>query len=420
MAVVIGLGVMSKWLRIPYPILLVLAGLCLGMNPYVPRFELSPEVVLQVFLPPLLYAAAFNTRWSDFRRQLRAISMLAIGLVIFTTALVGFAFHWLTGLPLAAGFVLGAIVSPPDAVAATAITQRLKVPRIVSTILEGESLVNDASALVAVRLAAAAVMGHVVSPGEFAGEFVRVAVGGIALGLVGGWLSGKLHRFLDRAHVGDSKLHIAITLLTPYLLFLPAEHLHVSGVLAVVSGGLRMGNRAEMVFRPSLMSEARAVWEMVEFLLNGVVFALIGLQLPVILENLDGTHSLEELFSYAAAVSGVVVVARIVWVFPGAYVPRWFDRAFWGDSEPYPPVRYVMVVAWAGMRGVVSLAAALALPEKLPGGQPFPGRDMILFLTFWVIFATLVIQGLTLPLVIRGLGVSSLPADEIGDQPARC
>lgn len=423
--VVVALGVLAQWLRLPYPILLVIGGLLLGFQPWAPEYALPPDVVFFLFLPPLLYAAAFNTDWSAFRLNLRAITLLAVGLVVFTAAVVAVAAHYFLGLPLALGFVLGAIVAPPDAVAAQAITSRVKVPRIVVTILEGESLVNDASALVALRVAVG-VVGAAAATGATADfsmwgaccDFALVSIGGIALGLAGGWLVVQLHRWLTWSKLADSKLTIAMTLLTPYALYLPAEHLHLSGVLAVVTAGLWVGSRCERVFDHELYLEAKAVWEMVEFALNGVIFLLIGLQLPAILRSLSGDYSLPDILWATAGISAAVILARIVWVFPGAYVPRWMDRAMLGRGDPYPPWQAVMVVAWTGMRGVVSLAAAMALPVKLPDGTPFPHRDAIQLVTFGVIFATLVGQGLTLPLLIRWLKVDELAAADAEDDDA--
>lgn len=422
-AAIVALGVLAQWLRVAYPILLVVAGLVLGLQPWAPEYQLPPDVVFFLFLPPLLYAAAFNTEWRLFRKQLRAITLLAVGLVVFTTVVTAVAAHYLLGLPWTVGFVLGAIVSPPDAVAATAITRRMKVPRIVTTILEGESLVNDASALVALRVAVAAVGTGAVTFWGTACDFLLVGAGGLAVGLAGAWLIVRLHAWLARAKLADSKLTIAITLLTPFAVYLPAEHLHLSGVLAVVAAGLWVGYRCEKVFEHELYLEAKAVWEMAEFTLNGVIFILIGLQLPLILRSLSGGDSLADILLASACISGAVIVARIIWVFPGAYVPCWLDRKVYGISDPYPSWRNVAVVSWTGMRGVVSLAAALALPVRLPDGTPFPFRDVIQLLTFAVIFATLVGQGLTLPLVIRWLKVDALAeaeaadddADEVGD-----
>ena len=417
-AVVVALGVLAEWLRVAYPILLVVAGLLLGLQPWAPEYSLSPDVVFFLFLPPLLYAAAFNTHWPAFRTQLRAITLLAVGLVVFTAAAVAIAGHYLLDLPWAVGFVLGAIVSPPDAVAAQAITRRIKVPKIVTTILEGESLVNDASALVALRVAVAAIGATGFSMWGACGDFVVVSVGGIAVGLAGAWLAVRLHRWLGRAKLADAKITIAITLLTPFAVYLPAEHLHFSGVLAVVAAGLWVGSRCEGVFDHDLYVEARAVWEMVEFALNGVIFILIGLQLPLLLQSLSGTHSLAEILTASAGISAVVIVARIVWVFPGAYLPRWLDRKLYGVGDPYPPWQNVAVVSWTGMRGVVSLAAAMAIPVTQKDGTPFPHRDVIQLVTFGVIFATLVGQGLTLPLLIRWLKVGELADAEAEDDAA--
>ena len=409
LAVACGLGVLARWMRVPYPILLVIGGLLLSFQPWFRPFSsevaLDPQLVFLFFLPPLLYAGAFRMEWPEFRANIRSITLLAVGLVCFTTAVVAVVAHHWVGLPWGAAVVLGAIVSPPDAVAAMAVLARVRVPKIVVTVLEGESLVNDAAALVLLRVAVAAVAAGGLAPGEGLYEFFRVGFGGLGLGLAGGWLVVRLHRWLDRHDLADSKLTITITLLTPFALYLPAEHLHVSGVLAVVACGLWVGNRCEQVFTEELYQEARAVWEWIEFLLNSLIFILIGLQLSHIVDELIGGFSLGELAWQATVVSLAVIVARFVWVYPGAYVPRWIDEKVFGLPVHYPPWQSVFVVGWTGMRGVVSLAAALALPHFLPNGREFPARHQILFLTFWVIFVTLVVQGLTLPLVIRWLGV---------------
>jgi CPA1 family monovalent cation:H+ antiporter len=407
-AVVTALGIFARWLRIAYPILLVLGGLLLSMQPWAPTIDLKPDLVFLLFLPPLLYAAAFNTHWPAFRSQLRAISLLAIGLVLFTTVLVAAAAHYFLGLPWDVGFVLGAIVSPPDAVAATAITQRVKLPRIITTILEGESLVNDASALVAYKFAIGAVVYGVFNIGEATLQFFIMSLGGIALGLIVAVLSIQLLKWLSRYKLIDSSTTITITLLTPYAAYLPAEHLHVSGVLATVAAGLWVGSRCERVFEKALYIEAKAVWEMVEFLLNGAIFILIGFQLPMILDDLTTTQQLglEYLLYHAAIISGVVIAARLLWMYPGAYVPRWFDEKLFKIDPKYPPLKNVFIVGWTGMRGVVSLAAALAIPATTSDGTPFPHRELIKFLAFGVIFSTLVLQGLSLPFLIRWLGIT--------------
>jgi len=419
LAIVVLLGVLARWMRVPYPILLVVAGLLLSLQEWVPKLKLEPDIIFLVFLPPLLYAAAFNTHWQDFRRQIRSISLLAVGLVLFTTTLVAIVAHEFIGLPWASGFILGSIVSPPDAVAATAITQRLKVPKLLTTILEGESLVNDASALVAMRIAISCVAFTVFDPVHAGLEFLWVSIGGIGIGIVGAILMVQIHKFLNRTKLGDAKTNIAITLLTPYAVYLPAEQIHVSGVLASVAAGLWIGTRCKQVFSMEFYQEAKAVWEMVEFMLNGIIFILIGLQLPVVLESLGDQHSPYDLFLYAAAISGVVILARLVWMYPGAYLPRLFDRVVLRKHDAFPSWQAVTVVGWTGMRGVVSLAAALAIPVAVDGTN-VEGRPLIQFITFWVIFATLVGQGLTLPLIIRVLGVSKLPENESGEMPSRC
>jgi len=420
LGVVVAIGVLASYIRVAYPILLVVAGLLLSLQDWAPKYELPPEIVLFAFLPPLLYAAAFNTHWPCFRKQLRSISLLAFGLVFFTTAVVAILCHEVMGLPWPVGFLLGAIISPPDAVAATAITQRVRVPRIVATILEGESLVNDASALVAYRVALAVVGSGVFSFWDAAGQLAFVSAGGIAIGLAGAWLASHLHRWLERTKLGDAKINIAITLLTPFALYLPAEHLHVSGVLAVVSAGLWMGWRAERLFSRDLMIEARAVWEMLEFLLNGLIFILIGFQLHGILEDLSKSAiDIPKLLWWAFLLCSVVIVTRLAWVFPLAYVLRWLDRLILGHGDPYPPWQSVSVVGWTGMRGVVSLAAAMAIPTGLDDlSTPFPDRPVVIFLTFCVIFATLVGQGLTLPLLIRVLKVDRIAEAEGADHEA--
>ncbi|HEY1187848.1 MAG TPA: Na+/H+ antiporter [Gemmata sp.] len=406
LAVTVVLALIARKLGIAEPIFLVMGGLVLGLQPWTPGFSLDPQIVFLLFLPPLLYAAAFRTPWPAFRSQLRAITLLAVGLVLFTTFTVAAVAHYLLGLPWPSAFVLGAIVSPPDAVAAVAITQRLRVPPLIVTILEGESLVNDATALVALRFALAAVVTGAFSLADAGVQFVVVGAGGVAVGLAGGWLVVRLHGWLDRLGLADPKLVITITLLTPFAVYLTAEHLHLSGVLAAVSAGLWVGNRCEEVFTDELYEEARAVWEWIEFLLNGLVFILVGFALRQVMDQFHDPRAPAELLVGAAGVSAAAIGARLVWMFPGAYLPRWIDNRF-GCPAPYPSWQNVMVVGWTGMRGAVSLAAALALPLTTASGKPFPGRDLIQLLTFAVIFATLVGQGLTLPLLIRGLGVSA-------------
>ena len=384
--------------QVPYPILLVLGGLALGFVPGIPEVELSPDLVFLLFLPPLLYVAAFFTSLRDFVASLRPILLLAIGLVLFTTCAVAIVARLVVpGLPWPAAFVLGAIVSPPDAIAATAIAQRLGVPRRVVTVIEGESLVNDATGLVAYRLAVAAVVSGVFSVSDAALSFVGVSLGGIAIGLVAGWLAVQIRRRLE-----DPPIEILVALLTPFAAYLPAERLHVSGVLAAVSAGLYVGWHGPRIMSAAARLQGLAVWSMMLFVLNGLVFMLIGLQLPRIIAELD--EPFDELALQAVAISLVVILVRIIWVFPSAYLPRLLVPAI-RRRDPMPPWRSVVVISWAGMRGVVSLAAALALPLTIESGEPFPRRGLIVFLTFSVILATLVVQGLSLPALIRWLGV---------------
>jgi Na+/H+ antiporter len=399
LAAVAVLALVGRKLPVPFPILLVVGGLLLSLVPGVPVVRLSPELVFVVFLPPLLYPAALFTPWRDFHANLRPILLLAIGLVLFTTVSVAYLVHFLIpGFPLAAGFVLGAIVSPPDAIAATAIAQRLRLPHRIVTILEGESLVNDATALVAYRFAAAAVVTGLVAWGSVTAEFVLVAVGSIVFGLVVGWVTVLVQKRID-----DPPIEITLSLLTPFAAYLPAERLGLSGVLAVVATGLYNGWRIPETTTSRTRLQAGPVWEMIEFLLNGFIFFLIGLQLPSVLESLAG-YSKGQLIWYAAATSVGVILVRILWVFPATYLPRLLFNSL-RQRDPYPDWRQVAIVAWTGMRGVVSLAAALALPLVGANGRPFPARSLILFLTFAVILATLVFQGLSLPPLIRWLGV---------------
>jgi len=392
LVVVTGLTLVARRLGVPYPIVMVLGGLVLSLAPGLPAFQLPPDVVFDIFLPPLLFAAGFFTSMRDFKANLRPIILLAFGLVLFTTAVVGVvAQALLPTLGWAGAFALGAIVAPPDAVSATSIFQRIGVPRRIVTILEGESLVNDATALVLYRFAVAAVAVGAFSATEAGISFVTVLVGGVALGIV----VGRVTEWL-LALVRDTAIDVTITLLAPFVAWLSAESLGVSGVLATVVVGLFARNA---VRRAS--SDARVVgdsaWQIVIFLLSGLVFVLIGLQLPRVLLGLQTAPDRMALIT--AAIMVAVVVSRIVWVFPATYLPRWISPKL-RRRDPSPPWQAVFVISWSGLRGVVSLAAALALPIG------FPERDLILFLVFVVILGTLVGQGLTLPLVIRALGVA--------------
>ena len=412
----------ARRLNVPDPIVLVLGGIALGLGlsqaPDLPRIELEPELVFLLFLPPILFAAAYFTSVRDFKANLWAILLLSVGLVLFTMTVVAYTVHWVAGMELAAAFALGAIVAPPDAVAATSVFQRLGVPRRMVTILEGESLVNDATALVALRIAlagaaaAAAAASGAASSFEFSplgavADFLVVAVGGTVFGLVAGWLAWQVI-----ARIQDPILGIVLTLLIPVGIYAPAEELlHVSGVLAVVAAGLIAGRGASHALTSSQRVLGEAVWRTVLFLINGTVFVLIGLQLPIVLPDVVREFPPLELIALAVVVSAVTIIARVVWVFPATYLPRVFSARF-RARNPYPPLANVAVVSWAGMRGVVSLAAALALPA-------IPARSLILFLTFSVIVATLVFQGVTLPWVIRRLRIRADAEAEEEERQAR-
>ena len=411
---VVVLALLARRFHIPYPIFFVIGGTLLGFVPGLPHVRMNPDVVFLVVLPPLLYPAALFTSWRDFRANLRPISLLAVGLVLFTTVIVAYLAKYFFHLPLAAGFVLGAIISPPDAIAATAITERLRVPRRIVTVLEGESLVNDATALVAYRLAIAAVVTGAFSLVKAGEQFLLIGLGGIAVGLVIGWLAVQFHR-----RVEDPPIEITVSLLTPFAAYLTAERFHVSGVLAVVTAGLYLGRRVPEILSFQTRLRGGPFWEMLEFLLNGFVFILIGLQLPDILRRLSDEHlPAQVLIAYAALITLAVITLRILWVVPATYLPRMLFKKLC-QRDPYPKWQHVAIVGWTGMRGVVSLAAALALPETLDDGRDFPGRDLILFLTFVIIFATLVVQGLTLPSLIRWLGVEDDGAIEKEEREAR-
>lgn len=394
---VVALVASAKRLNVPYPVLLVVGGLVLGFVPGLPVLKLTPDLVFLLFLPPLLQAEAWFTSWRDFQRNLRPIGLLAIGLVLTTTVSVALVAHWLIpDFPLAAAFVLGAIAAPTDAVAVSAIGERLSLPHRILVILSGESLVNDASALVAYRTAVAAVVSGAFSLSAAGMNFAVASVGGILVGLVLGWL---LAIVLERTQ--DAMLGIAITLLMPYIAYIAAEKVHVSGVLAVVAMGISQGRQATRILSPQQRVQGRAFWQVMVFLMNGLLFILIGLQWRSILDALSAFSPLT-LLLYAVVISATVILTRICWVIPATYLPRMISSRL-RKSDPYPPWQNVALIAWSGARGGVSLASALAIPLTLRNGAAFPQRDMILFLTFSIIFATLVLQGLSLPPVIRRL-----------------
>jgi CPA1 family monovalent cation:H+ antiporter len=402
-----ALLVLAGPLRIPYPILLVLGGLLIGFGPGVPKVTMPPEVVLVGVLPPLLYLQAYSTGVRELRRNLRPISLLAIGLVICTTAGVAAIAHAVTDLSWAEAFILGAVVSPTDPIAATAIGKRLGVPRRLIDIVEGESLVNDGTALVLLRTAITAAVAGSFSLWDATGRLVLNIVGGIAVGLVVGYLIRRVRRPLD-----NPPLEVTIAFLTGYFAFLPASALGVSGVLAVVTAGIYMGWYTPELTTVQTRLTGQGFWEVLTFLLNVLLFGLVGLQLRPILDSMRGGEGWSLVWE-AAAIVGAVIVVRIVWVFPATYVPRLLFPAI-RRRDPYPPWRYPAFISWNGMRGAVTIAAALLIPLDTNAGAPLPGRDEIVFFAFGVVLVTLVVQGLSMPVVIRLLG---LEADD-GDSEA--
>jgi Na+/H+ antiporter len=397
----VALGWTARHFRFPYPVALVIGGALLGFVPNLPQFPFDPQLILVLVLPPILYQAALLTSWSDFKANLRPISLLALGLVIATTLAVGAALKLLVPeVPWAAAFVLGAIVSPPDAVAATAILSRLNMPRRIVTILEGESLVNDASGLVMYKFAIAAVLTGAFSLTEASFQLVTVSVGGVAAGIALAHVFIALHRRL-----GDPFIEVLTSLIIPYTAYIAAESLHLSGVLAVVAAGLVRGRYSPEIVSAEMRIIARSVWNLLVFMLNSLIFILIGVQMSDLVPKLS-SYSMAELAGLGLVVSLVAVAVRFAWVFPVAYLPHWLSGTL-GERGPAPKKRELAIIGWCGMRGIVSLAAALALPATLPNGEPFPYRDLIVFLTFVVIAVTLIGQGLSLPTLIRKLKVGS-------------
>lgn len=410
---VAGLVVLAGLLRVPYPVMLVVGGLGLGFVPGVPTFELDPDLVLLLFLPPLLYSAAFFSSLRDLRGNLRPISFLSIGLVLATTFGVATVAHFvLHGVSWPVALVLGAIVSPTDPVTATAIARRLGIPRRIVAIVEGESLVNDGTALIAYRFAAAGVVTGTFSAWQAGLQFVLGGIGGIAVGLLVGSVVAGLRRRLD-----DSPVEITISLFTAFAAYLPAEELGFSGVLAAVTVGIYLGWRAPELTTATTRMQSNAVWEILIFLLNSTLFVLIGLQLPPILDRLSGQGALE-LVGGGLVVAAAVMGIRLVWVFGFSSLARWGVRRG-RDRDPLPPWQWTLLVGWTGMRGAVSLAAALSIPLTVAGGGPFPQRDLVIFLVFAVILCTLLLQGLTLPVLVRALGVEGDQAEEAEEVIAR-
>lgn len=393
----------AQKMKIAYPIFLVLAGLVISLVPGIPDVELDPDLVFLIFLPPLLYEAAWYTSWNDFWRWKRPISLLAFGLVFATSLIVAYVSQALIpGFTLALGFLLGGIVSPPDAVAATTVLKGLPVPKRILSILEGESLVNDASSLIVFRFALDAILTGTFSIHQAVGQFFLVAGMGIVVGLIGATFMYLIHRFLPTTSAIDA----ALTLMTPYLLYLGAEQFHFSGVMAVVTGGLFISYRSHEIFKNgNTRLNMLGVWTTVIFVMNAMVFVLIGLSLPSIINGLEES-SLIQGIKYGVIISIIIILIRFLWVYPTTFIPRWLFKSV--RKEQSPGWKVPLVIGWTGMRGVVSLATALSIPFVLDNGSPFPHRNLILLITFVVIFITLVIQGLTLPFLVKKLKIPAL------------
>jgi monovalent cation/hydrogen antiporter len=398
LAVVAAVAVIANRLKIPPAILLVLTGVLIALVPGLPPIELAPELVLLLVLPPVIYDSAFLMSWSEFRFNLRPITLLSVGGVVFTTLAVAAAAHWLMDLEWPVGFVLGAIVSPPDAIAPLSIARRMEIPRRILVILEGEALANDATALILYRFAIGAVTLGVFSFPQAAGIFAAIVAGEILWGIGVGWLMLRLRRW-----VNDPLIEILLSILTPFLAFWPPVHLGGSGVLATVTAGLYVSWNGPRLISAATRLQGVFFWDFFTYVIEGMVFLITGLQARTVISRI-GHYSLSQLAISIVVITAVVIVARFVWVFPAAYLPRWLFPPI-RRKDPSPPWQWPFVLAFTGVRGIVSLAAALAIPFVTAAGQPFPYRDLILFLTFSVILITLVGQGLMLPWVIRALGL---------------
>ncbi|MBV8895785.1 MAG: Na+/H+ antiporter [Acidobacteriaceae bacterium] len=404
LVVVAALAAAAKRLQVPYPIVMVIGGLAFSLVPGLPRISLDPNIVFFVVLPPLIFSAAFHISWREFRRNMVSILMLAFGLVGFTVyAVAAFARWTLPGFDWQLGLVLGAVVAPTDPLAATSTARRLGIPRKITDLLEAESLVNDGSGLVALKFTAALVV-TAYTPSFLigAGNLIYLIATAIAIGLVCGVVVHKVQQ-----HITDAPIEITLSLITPYVAYLCAEAAQCSGVMATLACGLYLGRRSSGFFSLHARIESRAVWRTLDFMLNGVVFLLLGLQLPTILGDIRGM-SLGGVIWHAALFSAAVIVIRLTWVYPGAWISGMIRRKLRLHERPPFSRRELFVVGWSGMRGVLGLAAAISLPETLRNGARFPERNVIIFLTFCAIFATLVLQGLSLPALIRWLRIGGV------------
>ena len=412
---VVAFAAIAQKLKTPYPIILVLAGLALGFVPGIPRVALNPDVILFVVLPPLLYSAAWLTSWQDFKRNFIGIASLAIGLVAFTVFGVAEVSPWLfSGFDWRIGFILGAVVAPTDAIAATSIAKRVGLPKRIVDLLEGESLVNDATGLLALEFGVAMVVyGQHPTLSSGALRFAYL----IAVGLVIGIVLGKIVEWFE-TRIDDAAIEIAVSVFVPYAAYLTAEAARGSGVLAVVAAGLYLSRKSSNFFSPSVRLQAGAVWNSLTFILNGLVFVLIGLQLPYVLNGIKG-FAARRLVLYAVIFVILLILLRLIWTFAGTFVAYLTRTRLLHQNERIPEARELFVVGWTGMRGVIALAAAISIPQVLASGEPFPQRNLIIFLTFSVILATLVLQGLTLPSLIRILSLAGVHEPLFEDRQGR-
>jgi monovalent cation/hydrogen antiporter len=404
LAVLAGTALLARRINVAPAILLLLAGIALAFVPGMPALELPPELVLLVVLPPLIYSASVSMSWREFRYNLRPIILLSVGCVIFTAIAVAAATHYLIGLPWSIGFLLGAIVAPPDVVAPLAIARKLGLPRRILVVLEGEGLANDATALILYRFAVAAISTGAFSLPKAAGEFAAIVAGEMLFGAAVGWLSLRI-----RHRARDPQIEITLSLITPYVAYWLPEHFGGSGVIATVACGLYMSWNGPLLISSATRLQGIFFWDLVIYLIEGMLFLLTGFQMRSLFEK-SKAFPLDDILFATALVTVMIIVARFAWLYPAAYLPRLIKRVRLRD--PSPPWQWVFVLAFTGVRGAVSLAAALALPFALPGGEAFPYRDLILFVSFGVIFITLVGLGLGLPPVARWLGVAQAGRDE--------
>jgi monovalent cation/hydrogen antiporter len=405
LAVMVIVAVVARRLNTAPSILLVIAGIALALVPGVPRITLAPELVLLGILPPLIYSAGVAMSWREFCFNLRPIALLAVGCVVFTACAVAALAHWVLGMPLGVGFVLGAIVAPPDVVAPLAIIRRLGIPRRLVVVLNGEGTANDATALILYRFAVAAVGTGFFSLGQAAGTFVLIIVGEIAYGIAIGWLSLRLRRWAR-----DPRVEITLSLMTPYLAFLVPAHLGGSGVLATVVTGLYVSWNGPLLIPAATRLQGIFFWDLLVYLFEGLIFLVTGFQIRTLLDRPE-IYPLDASLLAVLLTLVVIVAVRFIWIYPAAYLPRWLSAAV-ARRDPLPPWQWLFFLAFVGVRGVVSLAAALAIPLTTSSGAPFPGRDLVLFITFGIIVITLVGQGLLLPSVVRWLGLGRHAADE--------